>query len=229
MTSAARIMLTAAAMGVVLSVGAARAAEPTTQRRPNWVLRFELGDGTVITGRIDARVIAFRASSESVLKVPLADLKELRVGLNDRPAFVRRVETLIEALDLDKTRPDAQRKLIALGPAVTRILSRHAGGAASARRDAVLQVLKAHKTRTTDYGDAVELADHPIELQSKIHAGEFVCFVLVGTVVDKQFRIASPYGRCVVKMDDGCDIPTGGRRVFCGVYRLPMWMEVLLE
>lgn len=202
MTAVLRIMTLTAVVVGGLSLGAAGAADAPAGGRGRKLL-FELGDGTVITGRMDASGIAIRASSEGVLKIPVADLKELIVGLNDRPAFVQRVETLIEALDSDKTRQAAQRELIGLGPAVMRILSNHAGGAASARRDAVGQVLKAYKTWTTDYGDAVELATRPIELQSKVQAGGFV---FVGKVVDKQFRIASPYGPCVVKLDDVCRI-----------------------
>jgi len=85
------------------------------------------------------------------LKVPAADLTALNVGLNDRPGFVQRVESLVKALDSAKTRQGARRELIALGPAVAPIVKRHSAGDASARLAAVTQILKAYKIWSADH------------------------------------------------------------------------------
>ena len=162
-------------------------------------LCFELADGTVITGRIDAKVIAFRVQGGSVLKVPAADLTALNVGLNDRPGFVQRVESLVKALDSAKTRQNALRELIALGPAVAPIVKSHAAGDVPPCRPAVGQVLKVYKTWRTDHPEASEVMFRPLEPRSKIWAGETM---LLGTVTVKQFRIAGLCGPVTVKLDD---------------------------
>ena len=110
---------------IAIALSLCGAAEPPAAARGR-ELQFELVDGTVITGRIDVKAIAIRIATDNVLKIPVAELTELNVGLNDLPALVERVETLVKALDSAKTRQDARRKLIALGPAVSPVVSRHA-------------------------------------------------------------------------------------------------------
>ena len=83
MTAVARITVITAVIAVVLSVDAARAADPPAGGRGG-ELQFELADGTVITGRIAAKAIAIRISSGNVLKIPVADLTELTVGLKNQ-------------------------------------------------------------------------------------------------------------------------------------------------
>ena len=198
MKTVVRIMTVTAVTVVALSFGVPGGADRPAANRGR-ELQFELADGTVITGRIDAKVIAFRMPSGSVLKISVADLTVLNVGLNDRPGFVQRVESLVKALDSGHTRQDALRELIALGPAVAPIVKRHSAGDASARLTAVTQILKAYKTWRADHPDAPRAMARPLELQSKILAGGFT---LVGTVTAKQFRIAAPYGPVTVKLDE---------------------------
>jgi formylglycine-generating enzyme required for sulfatase activity len=161
-------------------------------------LCFELVDGTVITGRPDVKVITIRIATDNLLKIPVAELAELNVGLNDRRGLVRRVEKLVKALDSAKTREAAQRELIALGPAVALIVSPHAASNVPARRDAVAQVLKAYKTWSVDHTEASEAMARPLKLRSTVRAD---VNTFVGTVTVKQFRIASPYGDVTVKLD----------------------------
>ena len=167
-------------------------------------LQFELVDGTVITGRIDAARITIRTPSGIVLNVPVADLKDLSVGLNDRPGFVQRVESLVKALDSTKTRQDARRELIALGPAVAPIVSSHAASTVSARRLAVGQVLKAYENWPAEHPYAPESMARPLKPQSKGLASEEWPYKtnLLGTVTIREFRIASLQGRVIVRLDD---------------------------
>jgi len=81
MRTVVRIMAVTVLITAALSLDAVHAAKPPAGGRQ---LCFELADGTVITGRIDAKVITIRISKGNVLKIPVADLTELTVGLNDR-------------------------------------------------------------------------------------------------------------------------------------------------
>jgi formylglycine-generating enzyme required for sulfatase activity len=128
----------------------------------------------------------------------VADLTELNVGLNDRRGLVERVEKLVKALDSPKTREDAQRELIVLGPSVAPIVSPHAAGDVTARRAAVARVLKAYKTWSADHAEASEAMARPLKLRSTIRAD---VNTFIGTVAVKQFRIASAYGDVIVKLD----------------------------
>jgi len=78
------IMAATAVATVALSLGAVLADGPPVGGQAR-ELQFELADGTVITGRIDVEAITIRTPDGKVRKVPTADLRELRVGLNDRP------------------------------------------------------------------------------------------------------------------------------------------------
>jgi formylglycine-generating enzyme required for sulfatase activity len=162
-------------------------------------LCFELVDGTVITGRVDVKAVTIRIASGNVLKIPVAELTELNVGLNDRPGLVGRAEALVKALDSAKTRQDARRKLIALGPEVSLVVSRHAASDIPARGAAVAEVLKAYKTWSTDHGGAPEAIVRPLKLRSTVQAD---VNRFIGTVTVKQFRIASVGGDVTVKLDD---------------------------
>ena len=198
MRTVVRIMVITAVMAGALSFGEAGGADPPTDKRAP-ELQFDLVDGTVITGRIAARTIAIRIASGNIVKVPVAAVKELTVGLNDRPGFVRRVETLVKALDSHKTREDVRRELIALGPVAAPIVKRHGAGVTSPRRAAVAEVLEAYETWSVDHRDGPEAMARPLEPRSKVRTGHNT---FLGTVTVRQFRIASPYGSVTVKLDE---------------------------
>jgi len=189
-------MVITAVIAVALSFAAA--AKPQAEKRGR-ELQFELADGTVITGRIDAKTIAIRIASGNVLKIPVAALKELTVGLNDRRGLVQRVESLVRALDSAKTRQNAMRDLIALGPAIAPIVKRYAAGDVSPRRIAIAGVLHAYKIWAADHPDAPETLARPLELRSKVRTG---MNTFVGTLAVGEFKIASPYGSVIVKLDE---------------------------
>jgi WD40 repeat protein len=196
MRTVSRIIIVTVVIAVALSLGEVLAAGPPVVGRE---LCFELVDGTVITGRIKAGAITIRISSGNVLKIPVAALTELTVGLNDRTELVQRVEALVKALDSAKTRQGAQRELIALGPTVAPIIEPHAAGDASPRRAAVAEVLRIYKTWSADHPEAPRAMARPFELRSKLRAGENT---FIGTIAADKFRITSPYGPVTVKLDD---------------------------
>jgi len=187
---------------VALSPGGASAAAPAPANGGGGVLQFELIDETVITGRVDVKAVGIRIATGNVLKIPVAELVDVNVGLNDRPGLVERVETLVKALDSDKTRKEAARKLVALGPAVMLAVSRHAASDIPARRGAVAEVLKAYKLRASD------ATARPLKLRSTVQAD---VNTFVGAITVKQFRIASAFGDVTVKLDDIRRIRPGSR------------------
>ena len=176
---------------------ASHAATPTA--KPNPTLQFELIDGTVISGRIDAKTIDIRISTGNVLNIPVAELTELTVGLNDRPGFVKRVETLIEALDVKKTRVNAMRTLIMLGPAVTPIVKRHADSKIEARRADIALILRGHECWPGITIDVPKAIGRPLDTHTRIKAD---VNTFAGTLTVKEFRIASLYGPVTLKLDD---------------------------
>ncbi|MBT3201004.1 MAG: formylglycine-generating enzyme family protein [Phycisphaerales bacterium] len=162
-------------------------------------LRFELADGTVISGTPDVNVIGIRIASDNVLKIPVAELAELNVGLNNLGELVKRTKTLLKALDSNKTRQEAERELIAMGPAIMLIVSGHAPSDVPAQRAAITRVLNFHKSRAGDQGPAPDPATRPIKLRSTIQAD---VNTFVGRITVKQFNISTPYGQVAVKLED---------------------------
>ena len=116
----------------------------------------------------------------------------------DRPVFVQRVETLIAALDSDKTREDAVVKLIALGPAIKPVVSKHITSDVSARRLAVDRILKAYLGWYWSHPNSPRRLISPLDLQSKVHAGENR---FVGMLAVDEFRIAGTYGSIIAKRE----------------------------
>ena len=195
--TAIRITIITAVMAVALPSGQVGGSESPADNRVE-ELQFELVDGTVITGRIDVKAIPFRMQNGSIVKIPVADLAELSVGLMDRPVFVQRVETLIAALDSDKTREDAVVKLIALGPAIKPIVSEHITSGVPARRLAVERILKAYLRWYLSHPNSPRRLTRPLDLQSKVHAGENR---FVGMLAVDEFRIAGTYGSIIAKRE----------------------------
>ena len=198
----ARIIAVIAVMVIALSGGAAHAADPGPE------LCFELVDGSVISGRIDAKAIAFKVSGGSILKIPPSELREFYVGLNDRLGLARRVETLIKALDSDDTRQAARRELAAIGPCVNRILKRHASSDVAARRDAIAKILKANESWWYYHPNAAPAMSREFFTQSIVVAGGNK---FVGKIAVDEFRITHPCGRLTVKLKDILLIRPGAR------------------
>ena len=189
---------------LVIAIACGMTAMPTradkpTPGGPGPDLCFELIDGTVITGRIDAKVIGIQVIGGNDVKVPVAKLRGLRVGLANRPGLVKRVETLVSSLDSANTRQDAQRKLIALGPVVSAIVASHGASDVPARRAAVAEVLKAYETWSADHPEAPEAMARPLGLRSEVRED---VNTFKGTVTTKQFRVAGPKGPVTVKLDE---------------------------
>ncbi len=196
MKTACQIISVIAMIAVALPSGQA-AEPPAGDKGPS--LRFELADGTVISGPPDVKAIGIRIASNDILKIPVAELAELNVGLNDLGGLVKRTKALVKALGSNKTRQEAERELIAMGPAVMLIVSGHAASDVPDHRAAIARVLNFYKSRAGDQGPTPDPATRPLTLRSTIKAD---VNTFVGTITVKQFKIASPYGPVVVKLED---------------------------
>ena len=84
MRATVRIITVIAVLAGALSAGRTAGA--------GQALQFELVDGTVLTGRIDAKTIPIRIPSGNVLKVPVAELTELIVVLKKQRESVDRAQ-----------------------------------------------------------------------------------------------------------------------------------------
>ena len=173
----------------------AQSAEAPATAPARRQLSFELADGTLVTGRLDAAIVQFRISPDNRLSVPSAKLTELVVGLNDRPELTSKIDKLIKALDSETAREKAATELITLGPSVEAVVRKHASDGSPARRAAIAGVLKAYQTWAADHPDTPAGTLESFILQSKL---SIAAESLVGSIVTKQFTIDSPYGRHTV-------------------------------
>ena len=162
--TATRIITVIAVMAGALSAGAARADGPA--------LQFKLADGTVISGRIAAKSIAIRIASGNVLKIPVAELTELIVVLNDRAQLQTKIRagetTLLGTLTVKQFR----------------ITSPY--GRLTVKLDDIRRICPGVQAA------AGMLAKWTVELRSKTH--------IRGTVIGKTLRIQTRYGPMVVPL-----------------------------
>jgi len=159
-------------------------------------LSFELADGTLVTGRLDAAAVEFSMGSNR-LSAPSAKLTELVVGLNDRPELTAKIDKLIKALDSETARDKAAGELTALGPSVEAAVRKHATTGSPARRAAIAGVLKEYQTWAADHPDAPGGTLEPFAPKSKL---SIAAESLVGSIVTKRFTIDTPYGRHTVAL-----------------------------
>jgi WD40 repeat protein len=171
------------------------AADPPIDK-PTSVLQFELVDGTVISGRTDARTLNIKISSGNIVKIPVSVFKELTVGLNDRAGLVQRIKKLIDSMTSDELLESAQNELIALGPMATPIIESQLGDYVY---PTVRQVLNAHKAWREKHPNAPDALVKPLKPRSTIltNANKFH-----GTITIKEFCITSTYGPVTVRLDD---------------------------
>ncbi len=168
-------MAVAAVIAVTMSLGAA--AEPPAAVRCR-ELCFEFVDGTVVTGQIGAKVITIQIASGNVLKVPVADLTELTVGLKEQRGSVE------QAKPQCKIRAGESTLVGILAVKKFRIASPY--GPVTMKLDAVHRIFPAVKATPG------KLGQWTIELRDKTR--------FRGMLVNKTLRIQTRYGTMVVPL-----------------------------
>lgn len=164
------------------------------------LLRFELTDGTVITGRMERRHVRVKTAA-GVKKVPAGEIVELVAGMDSRPELARRVKSLIEGLGSPvwKRREAAQKELIEMGPCLRPILEMHKGDEDLERRTRIKAILEAYRSRPAGHLGAAGLGGIAIPAQGQVRTDNQA---MVGRIMAEHFKVATRCGELTVKLGE---------------------------
>ena len=197
MMNGIRGLAIAAAVAAVVAAGIAGGAEATKQH-----FRFELLDGTVITGTMDAAALTVK-TSYGTLKVPAADLVSFTPGLDSRPELAEKIDVLIRLLvsPEKEDREQAQAELIKLGPALRLIIEKLAKDEDPdpERKARIKAILDAYKAWPAKHPDARQPFVLPPEQKDKVATAKLSA---AGRIANEQFTVAASYGTLTIKLSD---------------------------
>lgn len=160
---------------------------------------FVLKDGTRIAGSLQFSSVTV-STDFGVLRVPVSDVKRIRVGKKCDAELIDRIADLIEKLGSSdfKVREQATEDLIKLGPVAASELkaaARSADVEIKTRAEKILASFIGREEETVPDDDVVET----------------VKFTIVGTVDIQTFDLMTAYGRLTVKKQDVVEVVVSAR------------------
>jgi hypothetical protein len=163
-------------------------------------IRLHLIDGSVISGDLSVSEIEVDTPFGKLI-VPIDRIRRFQPGLDSYPELSQQIATLIQNLGADdyKTREQAHKDLVAMGPQVRPELERHNDDDNAEIKRHVGEILKQFDEMAEELGDDEESPAQPwIRLDTVVTTD----FTVVGKVSPAQFQIASKYGPLTIKLAD---------------------------
>ncbi|QEG21151.1 hypothetical protein [Mariniblastus fucicola] len=164
-------------------------------------LRFEMWDGTVVSGIVSIPAIDVETEFGN-LQIPIDRLVDFRPGLVSLPELRAKVEGLVEQLgDREfKTRESAHRELVAMGPMLAGMIPDLDDGGDAERKKHLVKI-KEEVEGMLDEDDGEE----GVGSQQGISHGDRIQtpdFAIVGKIVQKEFQVKSKIGDLRIMLGD---------------------------
>ena len=164
-------------------------------------LRFEMWDGTVVSGVVSIQAIDVDTEFGR-LQIPIDRLIDFNPGLKSLPGFREKVDTLVEQLgDREfKTRENAHRELVGLGPMLTNVLPTLSDGGNAER--------KKHLVKIREEVQALMEEEEEIDEQSEsrgITERDLIQtpdFSIAGKIIQEEFQVKSKIGDLRIMLSD---------------------------
>jgi hypothetical protein len=163
-------------------------------------LRFEMWDGTVVSGVVDVAAIDVETEFGS-LQVPVERLIDFRPGLVSLPEVQGKIAALVEKLgDREfKTRESAHRELVAMGPMISGVLSSMDDGGDAERKKHLVKIREEIESMLGEDEDDESPKTSEISEGDRIQTPEFA---IVGKIVQEEFRVKSKIGDLRIMLGD---------------------------
>lgn len=161
-------------------------------------LRFEMWDGTVVSGIVSIGSIDVETEFGS-LQIPISRLIDFRPGLVSLPELKTKVDNLVAELgDREfKTREDAHRELVAMGPMLMGMLSSLEDGGDAERKKHLVKIKQEIESMLEEEDDASSAP--------KLSNGDRIQtpdFAIIGKVVQQEFKVKSKIGDLRIMLAD---------------------------
>jgi len=179
-------------------------ARPAAEPAPPDTLKFHMMDGSVITGKMAAKEIVVQ-TPYGTLKIPVADVRSFRPGLQSHPDMQSRIDGLFERLgSADQTERDAaQRDLTQMGPTLRGELLAHLKDADPERKSRLQTILDQTDDSADDDADSgAGAAAATTPTWTREDAVETRDFTVAGAIAAPKFDLVSVYGPLTVNLGD---------------------------
>lgn len=163
------------------------------------VLKLHLRDGSILTGKLDIKDLLVDTQFGR-LTIPITSILSFRPGLDSVPEFGQKINDLVAALGADdyNQREAAQKQLVSMGAKVRRVLEQRLKEDENAERTRrIKQILEGIEEVSDDWEEEGQTREW-IRRDTIVTSD----FTVVGTIVQKQFGVASKYGPLTVKLAD---------------------------
>ena len=172
----------------------------TANDRPDSPLRFQLMDGSIITGRLSLTALKIDTQFGQ-LSVPIPALEGFTPGMGSHPQLAKKIVDLVEDLGDDdfNKREAAQKALVELGFQARAELERRREDGDTERRKRIEYILGHLEELDEDSELEDDLDSRPLIQRDMVRTGEFT---IVGDIVPDAFTIESMYGTLSVKLSD---------------------------
>ncbi|MEX2214450.1 MAG: hypothetical protein WD768_10000, partial [Phycisphaeraceae bacterium] len=166
-----------------------RKAEKSTD--PN-MIEFFLSDGTVLTGKLKVKSVDIETRFGR-LTVPIEKIRRFKPGLESRPGVKERIAGYLEGLASDDapTRKHAGEELLTFGPGIRDVLLPLAASTQDGPRAAELRTIL---SKLNEMAGPDDFNVDPNKIMSMKDVLETQDFTMTGSIVQKEFALATEYG-----------------------------------
>ena len=179
---------------------------------PPGTIRVHLHDGSLITGILSNNTIDVETQF-GTLTVPVDKIMSITPGLDSQTDRLENLKKLIESLGAMSysERDKAEKKLLSMGLVIRSELKRYENDKNAERKNRVQKILAALNEMAED--------EDPAELESteqwrRLDTINTEPFMLAGRIKQKQFELASRYGKLNIRLADikRVERPQAGRQ-----------------
>lgn len=164
-------------------------------------LRFEMWDGTVVSGIVSVEAIDVETEFGN-LRIPIQRLVDFRPGLVSLPQLRTKVDLLVEQLgDREfRTRESAHRQLVSMGPMLMKMFSGIDDGGDAERKKHLTKIREEIQSMVEEMEEEGEpTPDSSINEGDRIQTPDFA---IVGKILQEKFEVKSKIGDLKILLAD---------------------------
>lgn len=178
-----------------------RSTTATTPEIDDRFLRFQMWDGTIVSGIVSISSIDVETEFGK-LEIPIQRLVEFRPGLVSLPELRSEVETLVADLgDREfKTRESAHKAIVAMGPMLGQLITEFDDGGDAERKKHLTEIRAEIATMVEEAED-----DNESTLPLAVSNGDSIRtpeFSMIGKIQQQEFSVKSKIGDLRIMLGD---------------------------
>jgi len=162
--------------------------------------QLHLRDGSIIGG--DIKTLSIDVKTEyGVLSVPISRVTKIIPGLNGNLELKNKISRFVQGLGARDiaTRDTSQRGLVAMGPKIKKVLDSFEDGGLAERAKRLDEIRVEFEEITREMEEDFSNPGTPLDFNDTVVTPDFS---IVGEIQQKEFEVASKFGRLQVQLGD---------------------------